>query len=108
MRAGTVHSYEDIISPDNLLEAWREFRRDKKGKRDVQAFEYNLIEHIGTLQTQLALGQYRYGSYTHFRISDPKPRDIHKACVRNRLMHHAIYRILYPLFNATFIPDSYS
>ncbi len=60
------------------------------------------------LQTELALGLYRHGPYTHFRISDPKPRDIHKAQVRDRLVHHAIYRILYPLFNTTFIPDSYS
>lgn len=108
MEDGTVHSYDDIISADNLLEAWREFRCDKKGKRDVQAFEYNLIENIGVLQTELALGLYRHSPYTHFRISDPKPRDIHKACVRDRLVHHAAYRILSPPFNATFIPDSYS
>lgn len=108
MGAGNVHSYDDIISADNLLEAWREFRRDKKRKIDVQAFEYNLIENIGVLQTELSLGLYRHGPYTHFRISDPKPRDIHKACVRDRLVHHAIYRVLYPPFNATFIPDSYS
>ncbi len=108
MRTETAHSYDDIISADNLLEAWREFRCDKKGKRDVQTFEYNLIENIGVLQAQLAMGLYRHGPYTHFRISDPKPRDIHKACVRDRLVHHAIYRILYPIFNATFVPDSYS
>lgn len=108
MRTGTIHSYDDIISADNLLEAWREFRRDKKEKKDVQVFEYNLIENIRILQTELALGLYRHGPYTHFRISDPKPRDIHKADVRDRLVHHAIYRILYPPFNAVFIPDSYS
>lgn len=108
MGTEAAHSYDDIISADNLLEAWREFRRDKKEKRDVQAFEYGLIENIGVLQVELALGLYRHGPYTHFRISDPKPRDIHKASVRDRLVHHAIYRILYPLFNATFINDSYS
>ncbi len=44
----------------------------------------------------------------HSRISDPKPRDIHKATVRDRLLHHAVYRQLYPLFDRTFISDSYS
>jgi retron-type reverse transcriptase len=103
-----THAYDNIISAENLLVAWREFRRDKKNKKDVQTFEYNLIENIRELHVALALGMYRHGSYTHFRISDPKPRDIHKACVRDRLVHHAIYRILYPIFNSTFIHDSYS
>lgn len=51
---------------------------------------------------------YRHGGYKHFRISDPKPRDIHKASVCDRLLHHALYRTLYPYFDATFIHDSYS
>ena len=46
--------------------------------------------------------------YLAFNISDPKPRNIHKASVRDRLVHHAIYRILYPFFDRTFINDSYS
>ncbi|MBI1961088.1 MAG: group II intron reverse transcriptase domain-containing protein, partial [Parcubacteria group bacterium] len=33
---------------------------------------------------------------------------IHKASVRDRLLHHAIYRILYPFFDRIFIADSYS
>jgi RNA-directed DNA polymerase len=41
-------------------------------------------------------------------VTDPKPRTIHKASVRDRLLHHAVYRILYPFFERTFIADSYS
>ncbi|MBU6430773.1 MAG: group II intron reverse transcriptase domain-containing protein [Patescibacteria group bacterium] len=51
---------------------------------------------------------YRHGEYEAFSISDPKPRSIHKATVRDRLLHHAIYRVLYPLFDKKFIYDSYS
>ena len=51
---------------------------------------------------------YSHGGYHAFNISDPKPRNIHKASVRDRLVHHAIYRILYPFFDKTFINDSYS
>jgi RNA-directed DNA polymerase len=35
-------------------------------------------------------------------------RTPHKAKVRDRLLHHAIYRVLYPFFDKTFIADSYS
>jgi retron-type reverse transcriptase len=51
---------------------------------------------------------YRHGSYEAFNVNDPKPRSIHKACVRDRLLHHAIYRKLYPFFDRIFIHDSYS
>jgi len=60
------------------------------------------------LHQDLAAGAYRHGGYHHFRISDPKPRDIHKASVRDRLVHHALYRKLYPFFDRTFVSDSYS
>lgn len=51
---------------------------------------------------------YIHGGYHAFNISDPKPRNIHKASVRDRLLHHAIYRTLYPFFDKKFINDSYS
>lgn len=66
------------------------------------------MQNVLKLHGELALGTYRHGGYEHFRISDPKPRDIHKASVRDRLMHHALYRKLYPFFDRTFIADSYS
>ena len=49
-----------------------------------------------------------HGGYFAFNISDPKPRNIHKASVRDRLLHHALYRKLYPFFDRKFIADSYS
>jgi retron-type reverse transcriptase len=49
-----------------------------------------------------------HGKYYAFNISDPKPRNIHKATVRDRLLHHAIYRVLYPYFDTKFVHDSYS
>ncbi|OGG72274.1 hypothetical protein A3E65_02050 [Candidatus Kaiserbacteria bacterium RIFCSPHIGHO2_12_FULL_56_13] len=107
-RISVVHSYDDIISTENLLDAWKEFLRGKQKKKDVQMFEYNLIENISVLHADLIVEKYRHGGYEHFKISDPKPRDIHKACVRDRLLHHAVYRVLYPFFNRTFIADSYS
>ena len=66
------------------------------------------MDNILTLHQNLKKKSYVHGTYRHFRISDPKPRDIHKASVRDRLLHHALYRKLYPFFDKTFITDSYS
>ena len=109
-----AHPYEDIISVENLLAAWREFVRGKRKKRDVQEFQYKLMDNILALHRDLKYGhgvsifRYKHGGYKAFKISDPKPRDIHKASVRDRLLHHALYRKLYPFFDRTWIADSYS
>lgn len=66
------------------------------------------MHHILALHIDLKNGMYKHGGYRHFKIADPKPRDIHKATVRDRLLHHALYRKLYPFFDRTFIADSYS
>lgn len=100
--------FDNIISIDNLTAAWQEFLRGKRSRKDVQAFECDLEANISDLHAQLRAGMYEHGSYHAFKISDPKPRDIHKAAVRDRLLHHAIYRQLYPAYDRSWIADSYS
>lgn len=46
--------------------------------------------------------------YKSFYVSDPKLRHIHKASVRDRIVHQAIYRRLYLIYDRKFIFDSYS
>lgn len=66
------------------------------------------MDNILELHEDLRDGIYKHGEYIAFKISDPKPRSIHKATVRDRLLHHALYRKLYPFFDRTWIADSYS
>ncbi|MBI2439006.1 MAG: hypothetical protein HYV45_00140 [Candidatus Moranbacteria bacterium] len=103
-----VVSYDDIISLENLLAAWKEFLKGKRNKKDVQEFEAHLMDNLFVLYEDLKNKTYEHGGYQAFKINDPKPRDIHKASVRDRLVHRAIYRILYPFFDTLFIADSYS
>ena len=91
-----------------MLSAWREFLCGKRKRKDVAEFSLNLMGNVITLHQDLLRKTYKHGSYQLFKINDPKPRDIHKASVRDRLLHHAIYRILCPYFDKKFIYDSYS
>ncbi|MEK7589418.1 MAG: reverse transcriptase/maturase family protein [Patescibacteria group bacterium] len=102
------HTYNNIISLENLLEAWSEFIVGKRQRRDAQEFEMSLMGNIITLHNDLVAKTYTHSPYHAFNISDPKPRNIHKATVRDRLLHHTIYRMLYPFFDRTFIADSFS
>lgn len=108
MQRHVIHSFEEIISLENLLAAWQEFVRGKRQKVDVQIFGHHLMDNILELHQELMEGIYQHNGYESFHISDPKPRHIHKASVKDRLLHHAVYRVLYPFFDRTFITDSYS
>ncbi|MCX6755217.1 MAG: hypothetical protein NT068_01580 [Candidatus Nomurabacteria bacterium] len=93
---------------ENLFVSWREFLNGKRKRQDVILFGVNLMDNIYSLHNDLKNKTYKHSNYEAFKINDPKPRDIHKAIVRDRLLHHAIYRILYPYFDKKFIHDSYS
>lgn len=100
--------FEKIISLENLFTAFDEFKADKQNKKDVQSFEWNLENNIFELNRELKYHKYRHGVYTKFTICDPKPRIIHKASVRDRILHHAIFRVLNPVFEPCFISHSFS
>ena len=101
-------TFHDVVSIENLLAAWEEFVRGKRRKSDVNEFSIHLMDSIFDLHRDLIALAYQHGDYYAFNISDPKPRNIHKATVRDRVLHHAIYRVLYPYFDRKFIADSFS
>lgn len=100
--------FDRITSLENLVSAWEEFRRDKGKKADVLEFEYSLEQNLFTLHRDLVSRRYSHGPYTGFFIRDPKVRHIHKATVRDRVLHHAVFRVLNPIFEETFIANSFS
>jgi len=91
-----------------LLLAWKNFKSQKSNKKDVQIWQRNLVENLFELNVTLKSKTYRHSGYHAFKISDPKPRDIHKASVSDRVLHHAIYQKMYFFLDSKFISDSYS
>lgn len=100
--------FKKIIGLENLFASWEEFKKDKQNKKDVLAFEWNLEPNIINLYRDLNYHRYKHGVYTPFDLYDPKPRKVHKATVRDRILHHAVFRILNPIFEPTFISHSFS
>lgn len=103
-----IIKYKDIITIENILATWDHFLRGKRKKKDVLAFQLQLADNLILLQKELQNKTYEHGEYSAFNISDPKPRNIHKALVRDRVVHHLIYKELYWYFHERFIFDSYS
>lgn len=72
------------------------------------AFEFRLEDNLFSLRESLLSGEYRHDPYKPFTIYDPKRRRIHKATVKDRVVHQAIMNVIEPLFECRFIHDSYS
>ncbi|MEK7186092.1 MAG: reverse transcriptase/maturase family protein [Patescibacteria group bacterium] len=101
-------TYEDLIKIENLFQAWDEFVRGKRRKKDVGEFAYKLEDNLFDLHQRLKNKIYRHGGYQDFYVADPKRRHIHKARVEDRVVHHLLYKYLYSIFDKIFIYDSYS
>lgn len=104
----SLKPFNEFVKVDNLYSAWRRFRSGKRERKDVIAFERNLERELIMLSADLQDGTYCHSDYLNFFISDPKYRAIHKASVRDRVIHEALYEVLYPLFERKFFFDSYS
>lgn len=105
-----IHSneFEELTSIENLLRSWRKFKIGKNKKWDVVAFERNLEDNLFLLYHELKSGEYRHSEYKYFSISDPKKRDIHKAEIRDRILHQTIFDYLEKVYEPLFISDSFS
>ena len=53
MKIQLRHNFEDIVSVDNLLLAWKEFIKGKTSRKDVQEFGHNLMSNIFSLHNDL-------------------------------------------------------
>ncbi len=100
--------YQRICAFDNLLKAWYQARKGKGRAPAVVAFAVDLERELSCLSTELRLKSYRPGKYTTFKVYDPKERLISAAPFRDRVVHHALCLIIEPLFDRTFIYDSYA
>lgn len=100
--------YQDIISFQNLLKAAKLAEKCKRFKYSTARFNFYLENELWALHHQLANKTYEPGKYRQFLIFEPKKRVISAAPYRDRVVHHAIHNILEPIFDPTFIHDSYA
>ena len=104
-----VHmNYQELTSVENLFQAWDEFKKGKRKRKDVQIFERYLEDNLFELHQKLIKKTYQHGGYHAFFVNDPKRRHIHKASVEDRIVHHLLYKYLYEAWDKKFIYDSYS
>jgi retron-type reverse transcriptase len=97
-----------LVSWENLMEAARAAARGKRNRPDVARFLHELEPNLCKLQRELEEGTWRPGGYRTFWIRDPKPRQISAAAFRDRVVHHALIRVLEPVFEPRFTGHSFA
>jgi retron-type reverse transcriptase len=100
--------FEKIHSFENLLLASRKAQVGKRYSPPAAAFFIRLEENLLQLQRELQEKKYQPGPYRSFLIHDPKERMISAAPFRDRVVHHALCNVMEPIFESTFIYDSYA
>ncbi|HUU28198.1 MAG TPA: reverse transcriptase/maturase family protein [archaeon] len=97
-----------IIAFENVYNAYLKARRGKRYKHYSLAFTANAEEELWSIITDLKDKTYRPGPYYTFWINEPKKRLIAAAPFRDRVVHHAVCNVIEPLYDRTFIHDSYA
>lgn len=97
-----------IADLENLREAFLRAAKGKSGKREVIQFRCHLEVHLWNLHLRLLTGDYTFGKYHYFQIYDPKCRTICAASFDERVVQHAMMRILHPVFDRYQIYNSFA
>lgn len=100
--------YSKLCDFENILWAWKKARRGKRYTATAAAFEQNLDSELIALQTELRAETYQPGGYRSFTVHEPKRRKISAAPFRDRVVHHALCNVLTPIWERTFIDDTYA
>ena len=94
-----------------LQELFRSYFCARANKRNTYSqirFERDLGKNLVELYQDIISGRYKVGRSICFIIDRPVKREVFAASFRDRIVHHLLYRYLMPIFEPTFIYDSYS
>lgn len=102
------HLWDQITSFDNLFLAAHRASKRKRFKSYVLEFNFDIERELINIQNQLLERSYVPGDYRTFEIFEPKRRMISAAPFRDRVVHHALCNVIQPIFEKSFISDSYA
>lgn len=83
--------YDILLSADNLLKGFMSTKKGVKWKESIQYYDYNLIERIFKLISDLETYTYKIGKTYEFDLDERgKKRHIKAPAVNDRVVHHVL------------------
>lgn len=100
--------FNELVSFKNLYRAYKICLRRKRSTRAAQVVEPVYEKVLWRLKRELAAEIWRPKPYRAFAVTEPCLREIFAADFEDRIVHHALYEMINPLFEAQFIGQSYA
>lgn len=100
--------FQKYLTIENIFLTYKKFLKGKRNRKDINEFQLNIFENLKNLYIELKNKTYKHSDYLEFKTVDTKVRIIHKAKVKDRVVHRLVYDMLYDFFDKRFIYDSYS
>lgn len=100
--------FDQIIQFENIMEAAHEAAKGKRFKAPIMRYMANIEEHVINTQNHLVWGSYLPSPHRRFFVYEPKLRTISAPPFHDRVVHHAIHRVIEPVIDKRFIFDSYA
>lgn len=99
---------EKIADLDNLRLAYKKTARAKRKTFGYLEFKEFKEVNLELIRQELLDGTYKIGAYRHFTIYEPKARLVSALEFKDRLIQHALVGIIDPIFEATFLPNTFA
>jgi RNA-directed DNA polymerase len=100
--------FEQVANFSALHAAAHKAVAGKRKKPGAAAFFSNLEPELLRLERELQNSSYRTGRYLEIMVRDPKRRLVSAAPFRDRVVHHALFAAIGPIFERGFIDDTYA
>lgn len=100
--------FNTAFSRENIRLAYLDARKGKRKKQACFNFETALGANLKDLQSELRSDSYHPRPYIKFIVHEPKERIIYAPDFRDIVVQHAIYRVIAPIFERTFIDQSFA
>ena len=91
-----------------LFEAYFNARRNKRNTHNQLRFEINFESKLMDLYEKILDRSYRPSPGIAFIITSPVKREVLAADFCDRVVHHLLFNLINPVFEATFIDNSFS
>lgn len=96
-----------LFSPENILNAFKKAKRNKAYRTIIIKYQNNLQSNLSMLGKKVLSGEFEFGPYKEFTMKDKKWRLIISSPLKDRVVHWVLYDYLLPLFENSFIKDTY-
>lgn len=100
--------FDQVVAYENLLAAWHEVRRGKRLHHSVLVVDRKLPVVLERLRQEVIDGSYRPRPHRAFVLHDPKTRVIEAPHVVDRIVQHALVRVIRDPIEARLIRQTYA